>query len=70
VRAECLSQNVELLFSGVRGPVRDAMQKAGLLAKIDSQAFFLNVNDAVDYAHQEAPANGETYEGFTMQVNT
>lgn len=44
---DCKNRNIEMMFSGVKGPVRDVMQKAHLTEKIGAGNFFISVNDAV-----------------------
>jgi SulP family sulfate permease len=43
---------ITILFTGVKGPVRDAMSRAHLTEKIGEQNFFLSIQDAVDYIDQ------------------
>ena len=44
-------QNIKILFSGVKGPVRDAMNKADLSQKIGVHHFFMGVQEAVNYVN-------------------
>lgn len=47
---EMIAENVTLLFTDVKGPVRDKLQISGLTQKIGEQHFFITVHDAVEYA--------------------
>lgn len=64
------SNKLNVFFTGVKGPVRDAMVKGHLIEKIGDKNFFMRVQDAVDCFDQqctnnENPANKE----FTLQTN-
>ncbi len=39
---------IELFFSGVKGPVRDAMVRDGIMSHIGAEHFFMSVQEAVD----------------------
>ena len=41
-------QNIQLFFTGMRGPVRDAFHKANFYDQVGKDNFFLTVNDAID----------------------
>lgn len=43
---------VTLLFSGVKGQVREVMQRTGLYAALGAQNFFRNENQALEAVHQ------------------
>lgn len=64
------AQGVKTYFSGVRGPVRDALARAHLIEKIGQQNFFMNVEQAVQFI--EADGNLKTngvYKNYTLQTN-
>ncbi|MEN0005236.1 MAG: solute carrier family 26 protein [Bacteroidota bacterium] len=46
---DCQKQGIVLYFTGVKGPVRDAMERTQLTQKVGRQHFFMNVQEAVDY---------------------
>ena len=71
VLEDCKSQTKELYFTGVKGPVRDAIVRAGLLEKIGGHNFFMSVQEAVDYhnAHSNGEKNYQHHE-YTLQANT
>ena len=46
-------KGVETFFAAVKGPIRDKMKKTGLYETIGSDKFFLNVDNAIKYAHGE-----------------
>lgn len=43
------NRNIRLFLTGTLGPVRDTLQKYGLVEKIGSKNFFLNIQAAVEY---------------------
>ncbi len=42
------SKGIEIAFSGMKGPVRDAMQKGGVIDKINFDHCFMSIQEAVD----------------------
>lgn len=70
VVADYAAQGIKIYFSGVRGPVRDAMTKARLIDKIGEQNFFMNIEQAVAAIDADAKqeANG-VYQAYTLQAN-
>ena len=52
-------RNVELVVAGLKGPVRDVLEKAGLLDVIGRDRFFLEVHDAVSEAERTLRKRGE-----------
>ncbi len=65
------SRNIEICFTGVKGPVRDAMERGGIFDKIGKDNFFMSIQEAVDCyiikCNDEItqPKFGE----YTMQAN-
>lgn len=62
----------EIAFTGVKGPIRDAMKKAHLIDKIGDNRFFLTIQDAVDAcdAHcQRAEAGEYKHQDLAVQTN-
>jgi SulP family sulfate permease len=47
---EIKAENILLLFTEVKGPVRDKLQRSGLTQKLGADHFFITINDAVEYA--------------------
>ncbi len=43
------SKNIEIVFSGLKGPVRDAMHKGGVIDKISFDSCFMSIQEAVDW---------------------
>ncbi len=67
---DCKNRNIELYFSGVRGPVRDAMDKGHLNEKLGPNHFFMNIQEAVDYHDKQPIDNGKpNFHQYTSQVN-
>ncbi len=67
---EFQQRGVRVLFSGVKGPVRDAMARAGLLEKLGPQAFFLSIQQAVDSLDKKGRKNQDAeLHTFTLQSN-
>jgi len=61
------SKKIAIIFSGVKGPVRDAMEKGGIINKIGFESCFMSIQEAVDY-HEEKKTNLE-FEKFIKQTN-
>lgn len=64
------SAQLQLFFTGVKGPVRDAMAKGHLTDKIGTNNFFMSVQEAVDCHDtlKEAPIP-TNHQEFTLQTN-
>jgi len=43
------TKNIELYFSGLKGPVRDTIFKSGIISEIGTQHCFMSIQEAVDY---------------------
>ncbi len=57
---------LNVLFTGVKGPVRDAMVKGHLIEKIGEQNFFMSVQEAVDSIDL---SGSENHQHFVLQSN-
>ena len=68
---ELRANNQQLLFSGVKGPVRDNLAKADLIQKIGVNQFFMSVQEAVDFfdQQQDTPTTTQQFPEFTLQTN-
>jgi SulP family sulfate permease len=67
---DCKSRHIQLLFTGVRGPVRDALKKGHLIQKIGEQNFFMNIQQAVNYLDEKHPTATKTdFANYTLQTN-
>ncbi len=42
------SKNIEVTFTGIKGPVRDAMEKGGVIEKISFNQCFMSIQEAID----------------------
>ncbi len=69
---ECSAAGHRVMFSGVKGPVRDAMAKAHLTDKIGDNNFFMSIEEAVEAFDGEADSdNGKKgMKGYVLQTNT
>lgn len=64
------SQGREIFFTGVKGPVRDAMKKGGFTQKIGESNFFMSVQQAVNFIDHKTDSQDEkTKEKYTSQVS-
>ena len=62
--------DVKLLFSGVKGPVRDKMKLGHLLDSNEKNIFFMSVDEAViHFDAQQAKAAHGNLQDYTMQSN-
>jgi len=46
------SKNIDLYFTGLKGPVRDTISKSGIISDIGQQNCFMSIQEAVDYHHK------------------
>lgn len=59
----------QIFFTGVIGPVRDAMEKGYLLEKVGKNNFFMSVQEAVDTHDAVGNKDLPKYKEFTLQTN-
>lgn len=63
-------RGVEVAFTGVKGPIRDAIKKSGLFDKIGENRFFLTIQDAVDTCDGSGSAKqGYSHTDIAIQSN-
>lgn len=64
------NQQISVLFTGVKGPVRDAMERAHLLEKISQQNCFMSIQDAVDSVDKKLSASPKRdMKNYVLQTN-
>ena len=64
--------NIDIAFTGMKGPVRDVLEKSGIIKKIGYQNCFLSIQEAVD-AFEEGKKNKETgikFSDYIKQTNS
>lgn len=72
VIAKYKSMNIDIAFTGMKGPVRDVLEKSGIMKKISYQNCFLSIQEAVD-AFEEGKKNKETgikFSDYIKQTNS
>ncbi len=65
-------QGLDLYFTNLIGPVRDALKRNHLIEKVGEEHFFLNVNDAVNFIQGTTPPEEDkiqSYRDYTLQAN-
>ncbi len=62
---------IDIFFTGVKGPVRDAMVKGHLFEKIGEKNFFMSVQEAVDCYNRSCQQNGRSdqLKDYVVQSN-
>ncbi|MFZ2282234.1 MAG: solute carrier family 26 protein [Lutibacter sp.] len=66
------SMHIDIAFTGMKGPVRDVLEKSGIIKKIGYQNCFLSIQEAVD-AFEEGKKNKETgikFSDYIKQTNS
>ncbi|HEY9221372.1 MAG TPA: solute carrier family 26 protein [Lutibacter sp.] len=66
------SIHIDIAFTGMKGPVRDVLEKSGIIKKIGYQNCFLSIQEAVD-AFEEGEKNKETgikFSDYIKQTNS
>ena len=64
--------NIEIAFTGMKGPVRDALEKGGIMKKISYNNCFMSIQEAVD-AYEERKINKQIetkYFKYIKQTNS
>ena len=63
--------NIEIAFSGMKGPVRDILEKSGIMKKITYNNCFMSIQEAID-TYEESKKNKEIegkYFDYLKQTN-
>lgn len=67
---ELRNENLQVLFTGVKGPVRDAMAKGGMMEKLGGNNFFMSVHEAVKELEKATPMeDNDAHQAFVLQNN-
>lgn len=61
------TKNIGVTFSGVKGPVRDAMEKGGVISKSGFDNFYMSIQEAVD-AYESKSENDESKRKFKKYI--
>jgi SulP family sulfate permease len=72
VIAKYKNMNIDIVFTGMKGPVRDVLEKSGIMKKISYQNCFLSIQEAVD-AFEEGKKSeeaGRKYFDYIKQTNS
>jgi SulP family sulfate permease len=68
--ATCRRNGVELYLAGVKGPVKDVLDVAGLSEELGEGRFFLEVHDAVEAAESEIEDDGAVASSPSEPIST
>ncbi len=63
------TNHIKVLFTGVRGPVRDAMERAHLMEKIGRENCFMGIQEAVDFMDGQRLKKAEDMDEYILQTN-
>ncbi|NNK82021.1 MAG: sodium-independent anion transporter, partial [Flavobacteriaceae bacterium] len=65
------SREIEVYFTGIKGPVRDKFNSSGFIKVAKEGHFFLSIQEAIDFyeAKQKNKANTKIYKKYVEQVN-
>lgn len=66
------SKNIDIAFTAMKGPVRDVLEKSGIIKKIGYQNCFLSIQEAVD-AFEEGKTSKESgikFSDYIKQTNS
>ena len=61
-------KQVQIAFTGLKGPVRDKMVKSGLMKKIGEEYFFMSIQEAVDF-YETGFKRQNKFTKYTSQAN-
>jgi SulP family sulfate permease len=65
------AKSIKISFSGVKGPIRDVMEKGGVISKMGFDNFYMSIQEAVD-AYESKSDNiksKQKFERFIKQTN-
>ncbi|NJO02115.1 MAG: STAS domain-containing protein, partial [Bacteroidia bacterium] len=63
------ASGIILYLSGVKGPVRDSLYRAGLIKRIGEDHFFLDVQPAIDYYDNKKEDWPAQFQAYAIQTN-
>lgn len=63
------ANDVKILFTNVKGPVRDAMERSNLIKIIGQQNCFMSVQKAVNFVDNQQSSSSGQFKNYTSQVN-
>jgi SulP family sulfate permease len=64
-------RGIKVVLTGVIGPVRDAMERAGLFNELGENHFFVSVQEGIDsYRNIQSNNPKDSFESFSLQSNT
>ncbi len=65
------SRDVDVYFTGIKGPVRDKMLKSGFIKKAKEKHFFMSIQEAVDFYESIAKnsKSGNIFKEYVKQTN-
>ncbi|WP_196885476.1 SulP family inorganic anion transporter [Aureivirga sp. CE67] len=64
------AKNIKLYFTNLKGPVRDALHRSGILDVIGKENCFLSIHNAVEYFGKKNSDYHEKYDIYLNQSNT
>ncbi len=59
--------NIDISFTGIKGPVRDALEKGGIMKQISYEKCFMSIQDAVN-AFEESKKNQDIKRKYTSYI--
>ncbi len=68
VAHELRQKGIRLFLVGVKGPVRDALERSGFTQKLGKDHFFMRIQDAIHYLDQIPPLR-PVAEGYYLQTS-
>lgn len=65
------SREIDVLFTGIKGPVRDKLKTSGFIKKVHEDHFFLSIQEAMDYYESNSSniTPKSNFKEYVEQVN-
>jgi len=65
------SRNIDVYFTGIKGPVRDKLIRSGFMKKVKAEYFFMSLQEAVNYYEslKNKSKRGNKFEKYIKQTN-
>lgn len=65
------SRDIDVYFTGIKGPVRDKMLKSGFIKKVKEENFFMSIQEAVNFYESIAKNSktGNNFKEYVKQTN-
>ena len=65
------TRNINVFFTGIKGPVRDKLIRSGFMNKVKAEYFFMSIQEAIDYyeSFKNKSKSSSKFKDYVKQTN-